>query len=441
MAVPLGLHLECHYLLCLFETCHQASPPKRLAAWPRILPTSQAIWIFTIRWPVVVQHPLIWVAHFTELRAAITSSSFALSFHCSIALWCLFLRVLGTEHADHCICHRIHMSTASCSITSCWVAWCAGTSNCVHQLLANWNCSFGLVQSCAEFCCAKPVRRAVLILGDVCHWPGHTACFKPQFSICWPAALHNTSEHGHAFGIQLPSFICHCNAVPSRASLKHPCNHGFRRPGISKGWQLKCRAESRHSRFVNTTPNRNVLVGTSSTSENCHFAWAKRCRDCHSVRTACGFSCICTGSRWIGGVHSCGLCWRFHSAIQGCIRLHGSWKPTKQSEHEGHHHHKTNKRSENEKIPSMLHWALITAAFEVQEAQGANQCPHALALDEHPSRVVTSFQSSNILVVEAQNSHQTSEASRWQSLRSNVSWVHMAADTAKPNSATGNECL
>ena len=43
MTVPLGLHLECHFLLCLFETCHQVSPPKRLAAWLWMLPTSQAI--------------------------------------------------------------------------------------------------------------------------------------------------------------------------------------------------------------------------------------------------------------------------------------------------------------------------------------------------------------------------------------------------------------
>ena len=89
----------------------------------------------------------------------------------------------------------------------------------------------------------------------------------------------------------------------------------------------------------------------------------------------------------------------------------------------------------------MFHLALITAAFEVQEAQGANQCPHALAFDEDLSRVVTSFQGANILVVEAQNSHQTSETSRRQSLCSNVSWVHMAADTTKTNGATGNECL
>ena len=67
--------------------------------------------------------------------------------------------------------------------------------------------------------------------------------------------------------------------------------------------------------------------------------------------------------------------------------------------------------------------------------------PHAFTFDENSSRIITSFQSSNIFAVKAQNGHQTSKASCRQTFRSNVSWVDMAADTAKTDGAIGNECL
>ena len=171
-SLPLGRGFTCHYLpsplgtVARFHFLKEWSP----SYW-MLLPTSQAIWTVAVRWPMVVQHPLLRIADFARFWISISSCSFTGSLHLSVTLWCFLFCTLWAEHADHGICHRVHMGTAGCSVSASWMVWCTGTSNCIHQLLTNCDNPFSIIQSCAELRCGHSVMMGFL------HHLKYLSCF------------------------------------------------------------------------------------------------------------------------------------------------------------------------------------------------------------------------------------------------------------------------
>ena len=347
------------------------------------------------------------IADVAKFWISIFSCSFTGSLHLSVTLWCFLFCIPWAEHADHGVCHHVHMGTAGCSASTSWMVWRTGTSNCIHQLLTNCDSPFSIIQCCAELRCGHSVWWVSFVIWNICHASCHlTRCLQawhlgPQSGN--PAWLLSKQPSSQRTMLQSPMLVRGCAAMPPGAALVHPCNHGLRWPIVSRGRQLK-NVLKRGIPHSSTPPQMGVL------SWELRGQWKlSPCVDQEALTLECRRSpqCCQLDLQLLQhcGPHprSCsaiiGLHCHFHgcTSLHGCISLHRSSKPTKQSEHEGQDHHQTKNRSENEKVPSMVHWAFITAALQIQEAQGAHQCPTLSRLmktlpgSSPPSRAPTSL--------------------------------------------------